>query len=118
MKPWEYTIRPIPCSITGESKSLSWEFWLFDSPQVLSLHARISRQRLNMRALILWCLQPHKPAYRCRQSTSVQRSVSALRVRLGQDRLSGVLEARTVRVSVGHPILQRIACQVKFVTSL
>jgi len=43
------------------SKRLSWKFWLFDSPQMLSLHARILRQRLSneqswsgRRALITW----------------------------------------------------------------
>jgi hypothetical protein len=40
-------------------------------------------------------------------------SASASTVRLGQDRLRGVLESGAVRVSVGHPILHRIANQAK-----
>ena len=40
-------------------------------------------------------------------------SVSASRVRLGQDRLSGMLEARTGRVSEWHPIPERIVSQAK-----
>ena len=40
-------------------------------------------------------------------------SVSALRVRLGQDRREYVLESRTVRMSEGHPILHRIVNQTK-----
>src|SRR5262245_55301779 len=39
--------------------------------------------------------------------------VSALRVRLSQDRLRVVLESRTVRVSKRHPMLHKIACQAK-----
>src|SRR3954452_10456051 len=40
-------------------------------------------------------------------------SVSNSTFRLGQDRLSSVLGSRTVHVSEGHPILQRIASQAK-----
>src|SRR5262249_52801150 len=41
-------------------------------------------------------------------------SVSALRVRLGQDRLRDVLESRIARVSEGHPIPERIVSQPTF----
>jgi hypothetical protein len=45
----------------------------------------------------------------------VRTQFSASTVRLGQDRLRGVLEARTVRVSGRHRIRQRIPCQEKIV---